>query len=686
MPLAPFHQASSVSRSVAEMLRPARRVKPRDAVRLYLRTEKGAWDQAMAAAQLEPLDLLASRRYTGIVFVGPSRGSKTFTLIIGALTYIVTCAPGDTQITQMSQDMARLMSKKEIDRAIEYSPELRARLSPRPRDDNVYDKFFRSGMSLEMAWPSASQHSSKTLKYMLTTDYDNAPNRDNVDGKGSLWDLAYARVRTFLSRGKNLAESAPGSTYSDPQWRPMTPHEAPPATGILSIYNLGTRARMFWPCLTCGEFFQAKPGLESFTALPPFDEIEREVQKRDLSWLAQQWSRIGCPSPGCGSIHETQHKPELTARSRWVHEGETIRADGRIEGERRRTDIASFWQGGVSASYQRWDTMLFRYLQAVEKYVRTGDESSLQTTTNTDQSAPYLPRAIAKRRSAEHLLKRVESWERGTVPPGVRFMTAAVDVQANRFVVTVYGWGEFLESWVLDHFTISTSTRKETEDRYAALDPAGYAEDWDVLIPEVIEREFRIDSVENGVLTPLIALLDSGGKVGVTPNAYKFWRGLRRKNLGKRMMLVKGEDNQKAPRTQLTWPDARNRKDRQSGAVGDVPVWLLNVNVIKDGVAGDLGREMPGQGYVHFSDWLEASFFDELTAETRTDKGWQQKKGVRNEAFDLHVYNRAACIVLKAEQIDWRTPPEWAAPFDKRKAINLVAAPKHRRMRNRGMR
>jgi phage terminase large subunit GpA-like protein len=682
--MAPFHAASSVSRSVAEILLPARRIAPREAVRRYLRTEKGAWNPAMATPQLEPLDLLAGRRYTGIVYVGPSRGSKTFTLIIGSLTYIVTCSPGDTQITQMSQDMAREMSKKDIDRAIEHSPDLAARLSPRPRDDNVYDKFFRSGMSLNIAWPSASQHSSKTLKYMLMTDYDNVANRDNVDGKGSLWDLAYARIRTFLSRGKCVAESSPASTYADPQWRPSSLHEAPPASGILSIYNLGTRARLYWPCLHCGEYFQAKPGLECF-GLPPFEEIEREVQKRDPSWLAEQWARIVCPH--CGGLHEPQHKPELTGRSTWLHEGEAIRADGKIEGERRRTDIASYWQGGVSASYQRWDSMLLRYLQAVLKYVRTGDESSLQTTTNTDQAAPYLPRAIAKRRSSHHLLSRREDWARGTAPPGVRFITAAVDVQSNRFVVTVYGWGELLECWVLDRFALASSARVDN-GRYAAVDPAAYAEDWNVLIPEVIERKYTITGVENGTLTPLLSLLDSGGKVGVTLNAYQFWRRLRAKNMGKRMMLVKGTGALNAPRAKMTWPDSRDRKDRKAGAMGDVPIWLLNVNVIKDGVAGDLAREVPGPGYVHFPDWLEDDFFDELTAETRSDKGWTQTKGVRNEAFDLHVYNRAGCIILKAEQIDWRSPPQWAAPFDKRIAMNPIqnAPTKQRRMRNAGLR
>jgi phage terminase large subunit GpA-like protein len=656
--LAPFLQPRSISRGLAEIIRPPRRMQPADAIEAYLRTEKGAWNPDLAPMMIEPVNLLGSRRYTGIVYVGPSRGSKTMTLILGALTFIVTCSPGDTQITQMSQDAAREFSKKDLMRAIRHSPELTARLSPRPRDDNVFDKFFRNGMSLTLGWPTVTQHSSKTLKYVLITDYDRPENRDDVGGEGTLWDIAAARVRTYMSRGKCLAESSPGGEYWDPRWVAATPHEGPPATGIVSIYNRGTRARLYWPCLSCGEFFQAKPGLECFR-LPPFEELEQEIQKRDLMGLAEQFAKIACEH--CGSIHEIQHKPELNLRSRWVHEGESINAKGEISGERRRTDIASFWQGGVSASYQRWDSILLRYLQGIREYTRTGDEGSLKATTNTDQAAVYLPRSIAKRRTAEELLERTEEWPRGLVPPGVRFLTAAGDVQGNRFVCQVHGWGVGLESWLIDRFIISSSKRPEG-DRTAALDPAAYAEDWQPLVDQLVQRSYQLEQNAEIRLTPLLVFCDSGGKEGVTERAYEFWRLLRPQGLGKRFMLVKGTGDLNAPRAIMTWPDARGRKDRAAGARGDVPVWRLNVNVIKDGLVGDLARATPGPGYVHLPKWAELEYFQELTAESRGESGkWERSPGVRNEAFDLHVYARAACIALKAENIDWNNPPEWAS-------------------------
>jgi phage terminase large subunit GpA-like protein len=169
----------------------------------------------------------------------------------------------------------------------------------------------------------------------------------------------------------------------------------------------------------------------------------------------------------------------------------------------------------------------------------------------------------------------------------------------------------------------------------------------------------------------LLVMCDSGGREGVTEKAYEFWRRLRPKNLHRRFRLVKGVGNVNAPRVHETYPDARG-KGRGAGR-GDVPVYMLNVNIIKDGVYGDLSREVPGPGYVHLPDWVDNDYFSEITAEQRTAKGWEKEKSnLANEDFDLHAYNRAACIVLKAESINWAKPPEWALPFEQRAKVAEV--------------
>jgi phage terminase large subunit GpA-like protein len=656
-----YASARDVSRTVAELYRPPRRMKPSAATGKYLRNDKGAYDLSLSPMMVEPLDLLSSREYQGIVFVGPARSSKTYSLLLGGLTYVITSAPGDMLMVQMTGESARDFSRGDLDRAIRHSPELAKRLSTRARDDNTFDKFWRSGVSLKIGWPAVSQLSSKTLQYVFITDYDRPENRDNVDGEGPMWDLAMKRVETYMSRGKCVAESSPGEVIIDPQWRAQTPHEAPPVAGIMSLYNRGTRARWYWPCVHCGEYSEAQPGLSNFK-LPPFEELEKLVQKQDPVSLAEEFAFIPCRK--CGGIHRMEHRTEMNARAKWVHEGERIE-NGKRVGERRRSGIASFWLGGVAATYQRWDGLLQKYFQGLLSYARSGEEDSLRATTMTDQAMPFMSRNLAKYRGPEALINRMEEWEQNTVPPGVRFLTAAVDVQANRFVVQVHGWGVDLQTWIIARFNISSSRREEAPGRFAALDPAAYAEDWNVLIDEIINKKFSLAEAPGTLIGVRLVGCDSGGKEGVTARAYDFWRKIRAMNLQHRFVLLKGDSKLNSPRMHLTWPDTRGRKDRYASARGDIPVHMLNVNLLKDGVAADIARDIPGPGYAHFPKWLPPSFFDELMSETKGSDGrWELTAGGRrNETLDLFGYNRALCIALGAEKINWNNPPDWARPI-----------------------
>lgn len=652
-----FGDTRDVLAGIAEMVLPPRRLSPSEAAHASLRNEKGRWDRSLVPMMLEPLDMLASRDYQGIIFVGPARSSKTYSMLLGGLCYIVTCSPGDTLMIQMSGDAARDMSRGDIGRALRESPDLQARISTRMRDDSLHTKHFRSGMFLKIGWPAISQLSSKTLQYVFITDYDRPENRDNVDGEGPIWNLAMKRIETYMSRGKCVAETSPGEALTDPNWRPQTEHEAPPVRGSLAIYNQGTRARWFWPCLECGEFTQAKPGLELFN-LPPFEELEKLVKATNPADLAQQFAFITCKK--CATVHKMEDRLKMNAKGRWLHEGETI-IKGKITGKRRNSNIASYWLGGVAATYQRWDNLLQKYFQGVLTYSLTGQEETLKATTLTDQATPYLSRSLARHRGPEALLSRLESWEPGKVPPGVCFLTAAVDVQSYGFSVQVEGFGNGLQSWVIDRYKITTGKRMESADRSAVLDPASYIEDWNCIHEEVMKRTYPLIDHEEIKLEIVLTVCDSGGREGVTERAYDYWRMLNKMGRGRQFMLVKGDARLTIPTAAESWPDARGQTKRGMFARGDVPVWLLNVNLIKDGLASDLGREKPGPGYCHFATWLDKDFFNELTAETRAIDGWKKKNNAaRNEALDLKVYNRGGCQMLKAHLINWDDPPVWA--------------------------
>ncbi len=158
--MAAYATARSIRSDVAQMIRPPRRIEVADGARaLKVVTATGAgepWDSTTTPYMVKPLNATASRRHEAVVFVGPARSGKTLGLIEGRLAYTITCDPADAMVVQSTKDSAEDYSKTRIRRAIKESPELARQLSPRAHDDNVLMKFFRSGMSLRMGWPSVS--------------------------------------------------------------------------------------------------------------------------------------------------------------------------------------------------------------------------------------------------------------------------------------------------------------------------------------------------------------------------------------------------------------------------------------------------------------------------------------------------------------------------------------------------
>ena len=249
------------------------------------------------------------------------------------------------------------------------------------------------------------------------------------------------------------------------------------------------------------------------------------------------------------------------------------------------------------------------------------------------------------------------------MPDGARFLIAAVDIQGGknrRFVVQVIGYGEGLQSWIVDRFSL----RFLDDEKTVPLDISARVEHWDVLIGKVIQRAYPLDDASGRLMPVHLTVCDSGGEDGVTDRAYDFYRSIRRKGLANRFMLVKGANTRAAPKLEERFPDNTKRKDRKAESRGDVPVWFLNTNQIKDIISNNIGREEPGPGYMHWPEWIRKGFFEELTAESRQNDGTWEKISRRNEAFDLYVYAYAALLKLRVPRMDWAHPRAWAMPWD----------------------
>lgn len=635
------------------ILRAPRRMRVADAVAQYMRVPMGAgnsvpWDPLVAPYVIGPMNCLASREYDAVIFVGPARTGKTIGLIDGWVVYNVICDPADMLIIQMTEEKAREHSKKRLARTFRVSPEVVSRLSPNKNDNNVYDRTFLAGNYLKIGWPSVNIMSSSDYKCVALTDYDRFP--EDIDGEGDAFSLASKRTTTFMSSGMTLVESSPGRDVKDVKWRRTSPHEAPPTTGILSLYNRGDRRRWYWPCPHCGEYFQ------------PCGDVVAGFRNIADPVLASEAAYIQCPS--CSRRIMPDQKRELNGRGVWLRDGESINADGSRYGEPRRSRIASFWMEGPAAAYQTLSQLVYKLLTAEQEYESTGSEETLKTVINTDWGLPYLPRASMEQRKSELLEQRAEPVPPRSVPDGVNFLVATVDVQAGRhrrFVVQVTGYGSRGERWIVDRYNITQSLRCDNNGESLRIDPAGYPEDWDVLLTDVFHKGWPLASDSSQRMRVMAMAVDSGGEDGVTDNAYKFWRRCRLDGLGKRIYLFKGDSIRRAKLITRTFPDNTGRTGRRAQASGDVPLWLLQTDALKDRVNNTLWRDSPGPGYVHFPDWLGSWFYDELTYEERSSDGkWSKPGRGANEAFDLMVYAEALVILHGYEKIQWPDAPEWA--------------------------
>lgn len=655
--------------AAADVLRPAERLTVSQAAAKYRKLHNpgaysGDWLNEKVPYMVEPMDVLGSRDYNAEVFAGPAQCGKTDALLLNWMTHSVVCDPMDMMLVNTAQGTARDFSIRRVDRLHRHTRAVGG-LALGGNKDNVFDKHYRSGMMLSLSWPSINELSGRPVPHVALTDLDRMP--ENIDGEGSPFDLGRKRTTTFGSSAMTLAESSPGHEVQDPRFIPSSPHEAPPCPGVLALYNRGDRRRWFWPCPHCGEFFE-----------PSFKLLKWD-QTTDLT-AASESARMMCPH--CSVLIEHYRKEQMNLLGRWVKEGERIDRDGVVTGHPVRSDIASFWLKGPAAAFITWQKMVVNFLLAEQEFERTGSQEALKSTVNTDQGEPYYPRGTESMRAPEEMkdralqapTKQEGEVDKPLVPLGVRFLIAQVDVQHNRWEVQVHGIhrGETLyDVQVIDRFPVIKSKREDPHtEGFAWVKPGSYLEDWDLLTEQVLLREYELED-GSGFMGIKLVVCDSGGKDGVTANAYNYWRKLRREGLHHRFLLLKGDNAPGAPRVRIDYPDA-GRKDRTANARGEIPIMFINPNMLKDELNGRLDRTEEGGGQIIYPDWLPDSWFVELTAERRTPKGWEKVNAKRNEAWDLLVYCIATCIHLGVDRFNWEHPPGWAEEWEKNALVRKV--------------
>ena len=261
----------------------------------------------------------------------------------------------------------------------------------------------------------------------------------NVKGQGDPLGLVEARGDTyadFVVVVTSTPSLGPSEIEHDEQsgldfWKTMPADEIESA--IWSLWQQGTKHHWTWPCPHCKTYFVPRFKLLQW----PKDSTPSEARKT---------AYLLCPNEGCGGIIEEHHKEAMNAAGVFVAPGQRVSADGHVTGDPPETSTISFWVSGLASPFVTFGQRAESFLQAVQ----SGEREKIQTVINAGFGELWAPGGGDAPEALEVHRLRIP-YQMGTVPLGVVLLTAGVDVQKNRLIFVVRGWGARGTSWLIEH-------------------------------------------------------------------------------------------------------------------------------------------------------------------------------------------------------------------------------------------
>lgn len=637
-------------------------------------TEKRLYDRSLTPYMDGPQDALDDPQYLEVDVVGPGRTGKS----IGGENHLFKRLRNgpltDTIIYMPAGEDVESYADKEFADFFTLHPEIESKLGTRPTDNKR--KFKRvKGRAIQLFPANLGNVRQKQAPLIMATEVDGF--RKTV--RSAFRNLARTRGRAYGNQFKLYQESHPDAGFEQ---------------GIASSWLLSTRGLWYWPCPHCNLWSSPHPLAPKFVDAKTGDkaemymrlEYDRLPDADDIDMLDHVKATAGLACPHCGVVirddEEHEYKAQMNSAGVWVHEGQVISPKGKVSGAIKPNDTAGFWIHGTMSPFFRWGQLAKEYVEALLKYERSKDTTAISEFTAKSLGEVYLGVGKKKRVLDAKLLREKAAdeelnpyFERGTCPPEVDFITAAVDVGGRKFDVAIWGWDLENRSWLIDRFTLFQA--KDGRD----LRPPERQEDWTVIRDQLLKHLVPLaEDPEYGMPIACVAV-DTGGsgnndenadeKGGVTWKAREFARRMAKSGdsgrNGYRLMLIKGGTAKKAPEI---GPAREINKDAEGRKLNPpVKEYTLNVDKLKMLSIERLATDDGGPGQVHYADKLPKSAFDELCGEQLID-GVFHRRGA-NETLDLFGYAEAARILLQPERADirWyddeRGParrPVWARP------------------------
>lgn len=550
----------------------------------------------------------AAPQYRRIVAVLGSQMGKTESAL-NIIGWRLDDDPTPTLYIGPTQKQVESMSSDRVIKMLRSVPALWDKLEKGKRN-KIGEKFI-AGVRFGFAWAgSATELASHPAGLVLVDERDRMEN--DVAGEGDPVELAEARIATYPD-GKLVVVSTPTKgtvdTETDERGVERFKFSDVVESPIWKLWQEGTRFEWAWPCPDCGDYF-----------VPRF---------RNLWWpegctanRAIKEARLVCPH--CGVMIDDIAKQAMNARGVYIAPGQTVDRDGVISGDVPETDTASFWVSGLCSPWRSFGQRARAFIAAV----RSGDPTRVQTVVNTGFGELFATRGEAPEWSEVAALKR--PYEPLTLPTGVQILTCGVDVQKNRLVYSIRGWGYNYESWLIEHGELWGETKHDAV--------------WENL-QGLLDREI-------GSMQIMRMGIDSGYKPGDADRddhqVYLFCR----RNRG-RALATKGHDR-------LDRPFKMNRIDvshRGKVLKNGVDLWHFDTDFFKTWVHARLEWPEDKPGGFHLHQATTDDYCQQLVAEHRVVKPSGQVTWVRVRK-DNHMLDCETNNALMAHVIGVHTLPK----------------------------
>ena len=359
------------------------------------------------------MDAITDPAVTEVSLMKSSRIGYTL-MLSAALGYHMHQDPSSILVVQPTVDDAKNFSKETIAPMLRDVPVLAQMVfrdledkGPKDSSNTLTHKAFSGGILSLVGANSGAGFRRISRRVVLLDEVDAYP--PSAGSEGDPVRLATMRSQSFWNR-KRIAGSTPLVAGN---------------SRIEKLYREGDQRRYFVPCPHCGH-------------MAPF--VFRGADGHVMRWDEGKPETAFFVCQGGGCIIEHKDKRSMIERGEW-------RGSAPFRGH------ASFalWAAYSYAPNATWAHIAEEFLAAN----RDGPEA-LRTFVNTVLGETWVEKGEAP--EWRRLYERRELYERGTVPEGVVVLTAGVDVQRDRLVWEVVGWGDDRQSWSIDADVIMGKT------------------------------------------------------------------------------------------------------------------------------------------------------------------------------------------------------------------------------------